>query len=57
MISASTVRRTTAADRDRALAPSNLPFYERLGFAVRHSTTLPDGPKVWTMWRERVVEA
>jgi GNAT superfamily N-acetyltransferase len=32
--------------------PSNLPFYERLGFAVRRRTDLPDGPPVWTMWRE-----
>jgi hypothetical protein len=70
MISTSTVRQASAADRDRALdraalgpvrletpTPSNLPFYERLGFAVRHSTTLPGGPKVWTMWREPVVKA
>ena len=32
--------------------PSNLPFYKRLGFAVRHGIDLPDGRKVWTMWRE-----
>ena len=37
--------------------PSNLPFYKRLGFAVRHGIDLPDGPKVWMMGREPAVEA
>jgi hypothetical protein len=32
--------------------PANLPFYERLGFHVRSRVDLPDGPPVWTMWRE-----
>src|SRR5207245_61115 len=36
--------------------PSNLPFYTRLGFGVRQRTDLPDGPKVWTMWRDPAVE-
>lgn len=30
---------------------SNLPFYERHGFAVAEVITLPDAPKVWTMHR------
>ncbi len=31
---------------------SNLPLYERHGFAVTERLDLPDGPAVWTMWRE-----
>jgi GNAT superfamily N-acetyltransferase len=31
---------------------ANLPFYERLRFHVRSRVDLPDGPPVWTMWRE-----
>lgn len=33
--------------------PANVPLYERYGFAVRGSFTLPaDGPDIVTMWRE-----
>ncbi|MET9968935.1 GNAT family N-acetyltransferase [Streptomyces sp. NPDC006356] len=33
--------------------PSNLPFYEHFGFAVREELRLPgDGPVLWAMWRE-----
>jgi GNAT superfamily N-acetyltransferase len=33
--------------------PANVPLYERFGFTVRDSFTLPeDGPEVFTMWRE-----
>lgn len=33
--------------------PANVPLYERYGFEVRDSFTLPeDGPEVFTMWRE-----
>ncbi|MBQ0863765.1 GNAT family N-acetyltransferase [Streptomyces sp. RK75] len=33
--------------------PSNLPFYEHFGFAVREEVRLPgEGPVLWTMWRE-----
>ena len=27
-------------------------FYERHGFHVQSRVDLPDGPPVWTMWRE-----
>ncbi|MFI7111014.1 GNAT family N-acetyltransferase [Nonomuraea sp. NPDC050227] len=30
---------------------SNVPFYERFGFAVTERFTLPDGPPVWGMLR------
>jgi ribosomal protein S18 acetylase RimI-like enzyme len=29
----------------------NLPLYERHGFRVRDELTIPNGPKVWFMWR------
>jgi ribosomal protein S18 acetylase RimI-like enzyme len=33
--------------------PANVALYERHGFKVRGSFTLPgDGPEVFTMWRE-----
>jgi len=33
--------------------PANVPLYERHGFTVRGSFTLPgDGPEVFTMWRD-----
>jgi GNAT superfamily N-acetyltransferase len=31
---------------------SNLDFYARHGFRVTGELTLPDGPKVWPMWRD-----
>ena len=30
----------------------NIPFYERFGFTVVQEVALPDGPSLWTMWRE-----
>jgi GNAT superfamily N-acetyltransferase len=35
------------SDRNRAL-------YERHGFRVRGAIPLPDGPRVWAMWRDPV---
>ncbi|MFG2712848.1 GNAT family N-acetyltransferase [Streptomyces goshikiensis] len=33
--------------------PSNVPFYERLGFRVTGEIRLPDnGPTLWPMWRD-----
>ncbi len=33
--------------------PANVPLYERFGFVVRGSFTLPEGgPEVFTMWRD-----
>jgi GNAT superfamily N-acetyltransferase len=32
--------------------PANVALYERYGFAVRSSFTLPGGPEVATMWRD-----
>ncbi|MFJ5548174.1 GNAT family N-acetyltransferase [Streptomyces sp. NPDC093225] len=33
--------------------PSNVPFYERLGFRVTGEIPLPDGgPTLWPMWRD-----
>jgi GNAT superfamily N-acetyltransferase len=29
----------------------NIPLYERLGFELRDSLRLPDGPELWPMWR------
>lgn len=34
---------------------SNVPFYERFGFAVTSEIKLPDGPVVWGMWRDAVL--
>ncbi len=30
----------------------NVPFYERHGFATREVVDLPDGPRLWLMWRD-----
>jgi ribosomal protein S18 acetylase RimI-like enzyme len=30
----------------------NLPLYRRQGFEVRGELDLPNGPRLWTMWRE-----
>lgn len=30
----------------------NVPYYRRFGFEVTGEVRLPDGPPVWTMWRE-----
>jgi GNAT superfamily N-acetyltransferase len=30
----------------------NVPFYERHGFAVTETFDLPDGPRLWLMWRD-----
>lgn len=32
-------------------SPRNIPLYERLGFEVIHEIDLPNGPKMWGMWR------
>lgn len=29
----------------------NVPLYERFGFELRDTITLPDGPDLWPMWR------
>jgi GNAT superfamily N-acetyltransferase len=31
---------------------TNVPFYERHGFAVTETFDLPDGPRLWLMWRD-----
>jgi ribosomal protein S18 acetylase RimI-like enzyme len=31
---------------------SNVPFYERHGFAVTETFDLPKGPRLWLMWRD-----
>jgi ribosomal protein S18 acetylase RimI-like enzyme len=31
---------------------SNVPFYERHGFAVVGEVTFPSGPTIWPMWRD-----
>ena len=31
---------------------TNVPYYQRYGFAVAEEVTFPDGPTVWTMWRD-----
>lgn len=31
---------------------SNVPFYERHGFQVTETYDLPDGPRLWLMWRD-----
>lgn len=31
---------------------SNVPFYERQGFRVTETFDLPDGPRLWLMWRD-----
>jgi GNAT superfamily N-acetyltransferase len=30
----------------------NVPYYQRFGFTVTGEITLPDGPKLWPMWRD-----
>jgi GNAT superfamily N-acetyltransferase len=35
-----------------ASSPRNVPLYERHGFVVTETLTLPDGPPLWPMWRE-----
>jgi len=48
----------SACDRDGVPAyletarERNVDFYERRGFRVVESLTLPGGPRVWLMWRE-----
>ena len=32
--------------------PENVPWYERFGFTVTGELTLPDGPPLWSMWRD-----
>ena len=32
--------------------PENVPWYERFGFAVTGELNLPDGPPLWSMWRD-----
>lgn len=34
-----------------ATSPRNVALYERHGFAITDTLTLPDGPPVWLMWR------
>jgi len=31
---------------------TNVPFYERHGFVVTETFDLPDGPRLWLMWRD-----
>ena len=31
---------------------ANVPFYERHGFVVTDTFDLPDGPRLWLMWRD-----
>jgi GNAT superfamily N-acetyltransferase len=30
----------------------NVPYYQRFGFTVTGEIPLPDGPKIWAMWRD-----
>lgn len=30
----------------------NIPFYSRYGFELRDHLDLPDGPRIWPMWRD-----
>lgn len=30
----------------------NIPYYERFGFTVTGEVELPDGPRIWPMWRD-----
>lgn len=32
--------------------PENVPWYERFGFGVTGEVALPDGPPLWSMWRD-----
>ena len=32
--------------------PENVPWYERFGFTVTGQIDLPDGPPLWSMWRD-----
>lgn len=32
--------------------PDNVPYYERFGFRVTGEIALPDGPPLWSMWRD-----
>jgi hypothetical protein len=34
------------------LPHQRLPLYRRLGFEMRADVELPNGPRLWTMWRE-----
>lgn len=35
----------------------NLPLYRRQGFEMREELDLPNGPRLWTMWREPAADS